>query len=126
LPEAAKRLRTFCQFEDIPDFIYVGDAVMYSNILPLSEKMKWLMRVPETLSEAKDYSYGEVEQRWVMIFSEQASKKEIKTLEKNILKEESLQKEWNALSNVFFLVRKMQRRRPSNSDRRGVLYFEHE
>jgi hypothetical protein len=38
-----------------------------------------------------------------MIFSEQAYKKEIKTLEKNILKEEeSLQKEWKALSNVLF------------------------
>jgi transposase len=55
LPEAAKRLRTFYQFEDIPDFIYVGDAAMYSNILPLSEKMKCLTHVPETLSEAKDY-----------------------------------------------------------------------
>ena len=72
----------------------------------------WLSRVPETLKEAKalvslsadelewsdqgkgyqtaryQSNYGEVQQRWLLVYSEQAHQREIKTLEKQLDKQE--------------------------------------
>jgi len=89
--------------------------------------MKWITRVPERIKEAHElvstpkdsltwhtiengYSYcnsisnyKDVEQRWVMFFSEAAYSRECKTLDKNIKKEFSEQtKAWWHLSNRVF------------------------
>lgn len=70
--------------------------------------MKWITRVPETLSETKNViqyagpleeleagyagkefvsEYGGVQQRWLLVYSEQAYLRESKTLEKRVQKE---------------------------------------
>jgi len=54
LPNAALRMKKFCEgLTNVPDFLYVGDSDMYCNILPFSDDMKWLSRVPENIKEAK-------------------------------------------------------------------------
>jgi transposase len=87
---------------------------------------RWLMRVPETLAQAKKlaketpleemqelepgyrgkevvYEYGGVPQRWLVIFSEAAQKRESKTLEKSRAKEwASAQKDWQKLADQTF------------------------
>lgn len=96
------------------DIIWVWDSAGYSekNINAISPCYKWIIRVPETLSEAKSViektkreemgktsldgyyisttcaKYGDIEQRWVVVFSEAAFTREKMTLEKNIKKEE--------------------------------------
>ncbi len=90
---------------------FVADSALYSStgIQNISEKVKWITRVPETLSEAKNlinnvdqaqmkelnenykYSaytskYANVEQRWLLIFSKQAQKRELITLNKQMQK----------------------------------------
>ena len=87
----------------------------------------WVTRVPETIKEAsillersetevnwvdmeKGYkispfksSYGEVAQRWILVYSEQAYKREQKTLEKNLVKKtEALEKALWHLGNEIF------------------------
>ena len=95
------------------DKIWVWDSAGYSekNLREISESYKWIMRVPETLSGAKEVlenadtekmkstslngyrlfstevEYGGVKQRWVVVFSEKAFERETKTLEKKIKKE---------------------------------------
>jgi transposase len=128
LPAAAKRMQDLCkQLEDAPEFLYVGDSAIYSNILQYSGDMKWLTRVPENILPAKQllmkadkdfdwhileegYSYhvtesdyGGVQQRWILVFSKQGYEREIKTLEKNIAKElDRAKREWWHLSNDVF------------------------
>ncbi len=86
----------------------------------------WLMRVPETLAQAKqmvkdmletdmseiepgykgketECEYAEVKQRWLIVFSEAAQSREIKTLEKAQAKElEAVQKEWRKIEGQTF------------------------
>jgi len=128
MPEAAVKIRALCaELKNSPDFMYVGDSAIYANILQHSEDMKWITRVPERIKEAHElvstpkdsltwhtlengYSYcnsssnyKDVEQRWVMFFSEAAYNRECKTLDKNIKKELSEQtKAWWHLSNRVF------------------------
>lgn len=128
LPEAASRMNALCkQLEGVDDFMYVGDSAMYSNVLPFSNDFKWLSRAPNNISAAKklllsaddelqwqdledgysyyvkEVTYKEVQQRWVMIRSEQAYQREVKTLRRNIDKElTALKKEWWHLSNQVF------------------------
>jgi transposase len=112
IQEATERMRTFCnQLKDAPSFLYVGDSAMYENCVKKAGDLKWLSRVPETLKEAKIFlsladsdftwtdigdgylitplesSYGNIKQRWLLVSSEQALTKELKTLEKNIAQE---------------------------------------
>jgi len=128
LPQAIKRMDNLCKTLELSEeFLYVGDSAIYENILEYSEQLHWLTRVPETIKEAKQlimtpsetldwhplsegYSYHEshsnykgVEQRWLLIFSEQAFAKESKTLDKTIAKEyEKLTKAWWHLSKEQF------------------------
>ncbi len=128
LPNAANRMRELCQgLSGADDFLYVGDSAFYTNILAYSKKMKWLTRVPEMIVETKkllateqdeiewqplgegyrysmaESNYKDVKQRWCMIFSEHAYQREIKTLDKNIAKEQaSYEKLWWHLSNDLF------------------------
>jgi transposase len=112
LIEAASRIEEFKDQLHIPnDFLYVGDSAMYSNAVKEGGDMKWLSRVPENIKEAKllvelpeedivwtrlpsaykmqciKSQYGDVAQRWALIYSKQAFDREVKTLEKNIAKE---------------------------------------
>ena len=128
MPEAAVKIRALCnELKNSPDFMYVGDSAIYSNILQHSNEMKWITRVPERIKEASNlvstpkdsltwhdlengYSYSnsssnykDVEQRWVLFFSEAAYHRECKTLDKNIKKEYVEQtKAWWHLSNRVF------------------------
>jgi len=99
------------QIREGEDAYFIADSALYTQktITTISESMKWITRVPEILSEAKKviqyadplealetgYSgkefvseYGGVQQRWLLVYSEQAYLRESKTLEKQIQKEE--------------------------------------
>ncbi|RJS82056.1 IS1634 family transposase [Methanophagales archaeon] len=112
------------------DRIWVWDSAGYSakNLQEISKSYKWIMRVPETLSEAKEVlenadtekmkstylngyrlfstevEYGGVKQRWVVVFSEKAFARETKTLEKKIKKEkERVEREvWHLFNQEFY------------------------
>jgi transposase len=110
------------------DFKWVADSALYSSgSLLAANDYLWLTRVPETIAEAKDwvsredesiswisgegtYKYaeklsvhGNVPQRWVLVYSEQAYAREKKTLEKNLAKEEAaLKKEIGRLGRHVF------------------------
>src|SRR3972149_3008401 len=111
------------------DTYFVMDSAMYTddNVKEISPLVKWISRVPETISEAKklieeagieemskssiegysykEYmnSYGGVEQKWLVIFSEEGYDREIKTLNKNIDKEkDKIEKQlWHFMNNEF-------------------------
>ena len=100
--------------ENEEEAYYVMDSAMYTeeNIKEISPLVKWISRVPENIKEAKELItkteieemeegslkgyrykecrsfYGGVEQKWIVTFSEEGYKREIKTLEKNIKREE--------------------------------------
>jgi transposase len=109
--------------------IWVWDSAVYSeqNIKEISPSYKWITRVPETLSEAKELiensdlekmrstalngyhlfstevEYGGVKQRWIVVFSEKAFMREKRTLEEKITKEkEKVEKEVWHFSNQDF------------------------
>lgn len=110
--------------------IWVWDSAAYSekNLKVISEGYIWITRVPETLAEAKEVleksdmgkmrstalsgyrlfsielEYGGVEQRWIVVFSEKAFAREMKTLEKKIGKEkEKVEKEvWHFYNQEFY------------------------
>ena len=98
-------------------FYWVADSALYSKkkLLAHKDSVKWLTRVPESIKAAKlltqedsyswsvinkkykfvelGSSYSGIPQRWIIIESEQAKKRELKTLEKKIEKnEKELQK----------------------------------
>lgn len=89
---------------------FVADSALYTRetIENLSSSMKWITRVPETLTEAKKITqsndsleelepgyrgkefkseYGKIKQRWLLVYSEQAYIREEKTLKRLIEKE---------------------------------------
>jgi transposase len=95
------------------DKIWVWDSAGYTEqtIKEISGSYKWISRVPETITEAKEVlesmdtekmlsttlngyhifstaaEYGGVKQRWVVVFSEKAFARETKTQKKKIGKE---------------------------------------
>jgi len=95
------------------DKIWVRDSAGYTEdtIKAISDDYKWISRVPETITDAKEMlesvdmektcstslngyrifstevEYGGVNQRWIVVFSEKAFARETKTLEKKIGKE---------------------------------------
>jgi transposase len=110
LEEASQRMQKFCKLlESAPTFLYVGDSAMYANCVKHGKDLLWLSRVPESMNISKELlhqndiewvdlsngykihtlekEYGEVKQRWALIYSEQAYSREIITLDKNIDKE---------------------------------------
>lgn len=113
LQAAAARMQSFCkELEESPSFLYIGDSAMYERCINEAGELKWLSHVPERLKEAKkwllipdkfyvwieledgyrmtglsDACYGDVAQRWILIYSEHAASRELKTLEKRIQKE---------------------------------------
>ena len=106
---------------------YVMDSAGYAaDNLKTLQGMKWLMRVPETLAEAKrlvreseqakmkalaegywgkeeQVTYAGIEQRWQVIFSQAAYDREVHTLAKVQEKERGMaEKEWHKLSLQAF------------------------
>ena len=135
LPNSVKKMEELCRsLKSAPKFIYVGDSAIYSNILKVPE-VEWISRVPERIKEAKTlveltndeipwrslpegYSYHivksnykEVKQRWALIFSEQAYAREIKTLDRRIIKNlEEQKKAWKQLSaRKFYCIKDAQK-----------------
>lgn len=129
LQESAQRMQYFCsQLEKAPSFLYVGDSAMYERCVKEASELRWLSRVPERLNEAKKWihkpdadfswlplekgyrmaildeaSYGDAPQRWVLIYSEQAAKRERITLQRHIDKEAERAKKsiWHIGNEVF-------------------------
>ena len=106
---------------------FVADSALYSeeNLRQL-QGVKWVTRVPETLKEAKQRisalqidsmsevgdgyrvsavtsSYAGVAQRWILVFSEQAQQREMKTFTKNLaIRTEEAEKQLWHLGNRSF------------------------
>ena len=110
------------------NFKWVADAALYGKDKLLKQTdYLWLTRVPETIKEAKKLisksdkeihweklekgykvssfisHYGGVEQRWLLVYSEQAFKREKKTLEKQLkTKDDKLKTALWHLGNEIF------------------------
>jgi len=113
LHEAAQRIKALCdQLEEAPNFLFVADSAMYESCVKKAGDMLWLSRVPERSKAAKEFISQEEEaynwqalekegyrmhveekevfgckQKWVLISSAQAYRREKKTLDKAIAKE---------------------------------------
>lgn len=95
---------------NITEYI-VADSALYTQkgLEEISSDWKWITRVPETLKMTKEVigevnseemkvinekykyqkyikNYADIKQRWLIVFSEDSYKREIKTLNKNLLK----------------------------------------
>lgn len=128
--ETIGRIHKFQQeFNLVSDILWIADSALYSKKALLSHEApwKWITRVPETISEAKnllkkpdnDFSWqdaGEgyrlsslcplmegVRQRWILVFSYEAYFREKKTFERNLkLESERLKKALWHLGNKPF------------------------
>jgi transposase len=127
--ETIKKLEAFrSQINVDTKFKWIADSALYtkSKLLKTNE-YTWITRVPETIAEAKHLverpsealtwvsrgkgyqtsshssTYGGIQQRWLLVFSEQAHEREKKTLEKKIKKEtEELKRAlWHFGNQVF-------------------------
>ncbi len=112
------------------DRIWVWDSAFYTkeNLLSVPKDLRWISRVPETLNDAKELismvksddlkesrsldgyhlvrtemTYGGIRQRWILVFSEKAYAREMKTLEKRIsLEKERIEKKlWHCSKQEF-------------------------
>ena len=115
LEEAAQRVKEFCgNLKNIEKMIFVGDSAMYENCVKKGQNLTWLSRVPATnklcnqalamenatwIELPQGYKMYVLEKenapedlRWILFFSQEAYKREIKTLEKNILEDLELAK----------------------------------
>ena len=94
--------------------MYVADSAIYNSCVNNSADFIWMSRVPESISEAKTWlqkednnfawqdignvyrvstiksKYKDIDQRWCVASLEQAYKREIATLEKNVIKDMEL------------------------------------
>ena len=94
---------------------FIMDSAMYTekNVREMSPRIKWISRAPESINMVSDLeidtdvedmdecyqegyllksfnkTYADVKQKWVVVFSEKNYAKEIKTLDKNIIKEKA-------------------------------------
>jgi transposase len=124
----AATVKAYCQqlsAEEQP-YLVMDSAGFSADTLKAAQDVRWLMRVPETLAQAKklvqetptealseleEGYYGEefvceyagVAQRWLVVFSKAACQRELKTLEKAQAKElEKAQKDWRKLEAQTF------------------------
>ena len=122
----------------------VMDSAGYTeDTLKEAKDIFWVMRVPETLAQAKQLvketqfdemvelepgywgkevtrEYAGIQQRWLVVFSQAAQSRELKTLEKAQTKElEKAQKEWRKLEGQTFNCQADAKRRWSSSTRNG-------
>jgi transposase len=128
LKAAGERVDTFYKkIESAPKLTHIYDSAFYNQNVASADKMLWITRVPETLLEsqrvvelpddciswvelengykmsAMESNYGNVLQRWLLIFSQKGYDREIKTLERQIKKEKSeIENQLWHLSNQIF------------------------
>jgi len=109
-------------------FRWIADSALYSkDKLLKNSDFTWLSRVPETLTEAKILTrkpsselnwierghgyytasttscYGNIQQRWLLVYSEQAYQREKETFEKNVDKQQEQinKKIWHLKNELF-------------------------
>ena len=128
LLEATKQIEKCCKdLARTPSFIYVADSSMYESCLQEEHNILWLSRVPRVRNEVKQFveksesytfdqhsqegykTYSEekivkgVQQRWLLVHSEQAQQKAKKTVMKAVEKEHiRVQKALSKLSRQPF------------------------
>jgi transposase len=107
-------------------YIVMDSAGFSADSLKEAQDIRWLMRVPETLAQAKQRvketaveemaelepgyqgkevlcEYAGITQRWLVVASEAAQSREMKTLDKAQAKElEQAQKDWRKLEGQIF------------------------
>ncbi len=127
--ETIKKVRAFQkQLKGCPDFKWVADSALYSKEKLLKQSnYLWLSRVPEIITEARELvekeateidweecekgykmssfssNYGEVEQRWLLVYSEQSYAREKKTFDRKLEKQDELLKKllWHLGNEIF-------------------------
>ena len=128
LLEATKQIEKCCEnLAKTPSFIYVADSSMYESCLKEEHNILWLSRVPRMRNEVKQFvensksytfeqhpqegykTYSEektvegVQQRWLLVYSEQAHQKAKKTVTKAVEEEHiKVKKELSKLSRQAF------------------------
>jgi transposase len=128
LKAAGERVEAFYKkLENAPRLMHIFDSAYYSQNVANAHDMLWITRVPETLLEAQTIvelpdnniswielgngykmsamksNYGDVLQRWLLIFSQKGYDREVKTLERRINKEKSeIENHLWHLSNQIF------------------------
>jgi transposase len=121
-------LKAYCKEFNAEEQAYVvmDSAGFSEDTLKEAKDLFWVIRVPETLAQAKKLvketrieemvelepgylgkevtcEYAGVQQRWLVVFSQAAHSREMKTLEKAQVKElEKVQKEWRKLEGQSF------------------------
>lgn len=129
--ETIKRVRDFQKQLCLPEFTWIADSSFYTKDRLLStSSYLWISRVPSNITECnallkasedsfqwqcdkdgykfteQECSYGNIKQRYILIYSEQAFKREKETFEKNLKKEKTeLEKKCFHLSNQVFTCR---------------------
>jgi transposase len=124
--ETVKKFQKQFSRDEMPYF--VADSAFYTkeNIAGCSKELRWVTRVPESIKATKDFyrslseeemhdagggywytragsEYAGVPQRWLLIFSEKAYEREMKTFRKNLEKNlEKKQKELKHLRNTAY------------------------
>lgn len=107
-------------------YVVMDSAGFSEETLKEAQDIFWVMRVPETLAQAKNLvkempaeemlelepgywgkevvcEYAGIQQRWLVVFSQAAQGRELKTLQKAQTKEmEKAQKEWRKLAGQTF------------------------
>ena len=128
--ETIKKINKFKEQLNIDhNFKWVADSALYTADKLLQSKYLWLTRVPENIKESSalvsstdvawqeyddaykfaefDSNYGEIAQRWLLIFSKHAYDREKKTLEKQLAKKDiEIGKALWHLSNEVFSCEK--------------------
>jgi transposase len=108
--ETVARIRAFQkQIKNAPEFLWIGDSAFYvPDKLLACQDMRWITRVPETVGNCRTLvsmndvvfswndagngyrytelgsTYGEIHQRWILVSSEQAYKREKTTFLKKL------------------------------------------
>lgn len=127
--ETIKKVRAFQkQLKGSPEFKWVADSALYNKEKLLSQSdYLWLSRVPETVREAREIvempdsnidwveeekgykissfssMYGDIKQRWLLVYSQQGYERERKTLMKKLDKQETqLRKSLHQLGSEKF------------------------
>ena len=119
--ETVKKFQKQFSRNEMPYF--VADSAFYTkkNIAGCSQELRWVTRVPESIKATKDFyhslseenmqkagegywytkagsEYAGVPQRWLLIFSEKAYEREMKTFRKNL--EKNLEKKQTELKHL--------------------------
>ena len=124
----APSVEAYCQQlgEDQQPYFVMDSAGYTQDNLKTLKKMRWLMRVPETLADAKalvkeadravmtqltdgywgkevQSEYGGIEQRWLVVFSQAGYDRELKTLGRAQERErEAVEKGWRKVCQTTF------------------------